>query len=379
MINKKVTIVGAGMGAIAAIRALRQHDSQCQIEVIAPSLQFTYNASLIWVPTGRRQLDDLRVNLSRFMRRHRVMVVNASVTAIKNGGRRVEHTSGASDNDALIIAAGARTIKKLQGIECAYMACSDADKLRELQNKLATMTGGNIAFGFAGNPNEATAMRGGPIFELLFGVDAWLREQGRRDRFQLHFFSPAAEPGKRLGGQALQHIFAQMQQRGISTVLGQKLQQFTDTSVQTEQQAIAADIIVFQPGLTGPDFAANSELPLTAGGFIRANDACCIDGLDGSFVIGDAGVYGDSDWYPKQGHMADLHGRVAAANVLAYWQGETGVQRVAPELLCIIDMHNDAILVKRRGDTAQAIHRRYYHWAKIAFEKYYLWQLRLGR
>ena len=37
------------------------------------------------------------------------------------------------------------------------------------------MQGGTIALGFAGNPNEPSAMRGGPMFEFLFGIDAQLR------------------------------------------------------------------------------------------------------------------------------------------------------------------------------------------------------------
>lgn len=375
---KKVTIIGAGMGAVSAIRSLRKQDAGCEIEVIAPSPMFTYNASLIWVPTGKRNVSQLQVDLSRFFKRHRVTTVLSRVTAVKEGGRCVEHEHGISHNDALIIAAGARTLKKLPGIEQAYTACADAEKLMDLQTKLRDLSGGNLAFGFAGNPNEATAMRGGPIFEMLFGVDAWLREQHRREAFTIRFFSPAAEPGKRLGGQALKTIFEQMQQRGIQTVLGQKLVSFSATQVQTEQQTINADLIVFQPGLTGPDFAANSELPLTVGGFIQADDRCQIGGLNNSYVIGDAGVYCDADWYPKQGHMADLHGRIAAANVIATWRGCAADHRVDPELLCIIDMHNDAILVKRRGDDARAIHRRYYHWAKIAFEQLYLQRLRWG-
>lgn len=376
--TRKVTIIGAGMGAIAAIRALRKRDRDCIIEVIAPTKQFLYNASLIWVPTGTRQLHDLKIDLSRFFERHRVQFIAATVTAIKAGGRDVEHSHGNSRNDALIVAAGARTIKKLAGIEHAFYACADSEKLVALQQKLSTMSGGKLAFGFGGNPNETTGMRGGPIFEMVFGIDQWLRQQGKREAFELTFFSPATEPGKRLGGQALDAIFAQMKARQIKTVLGQKIARFSERGVALETHSFDADCIVFQPGLTGPDFASQSELPLTPGGFIKADDSCRIDGLDAAYVVGDAGVYGDADWYPKQGHMADLHGAVAAANVVAGWQNHSSLQTVAPELICIIDMHDDAILVRRRGNDARASHSRFYHWAKIAFEKYYLWRLRRG-
>ena len=45
------------------------------------------------------------------------------------------------------------------------------------------MQGGTIACGFAGNPNEPSAVRGGPMFEFLFGIDEQLRREGRRDKF----------------------------------------------------------------------------------------------------------------------------------------------------------------------------------------------------
>ena len=62
---------------------------------------------------------------------------------------------------------------------------------------LESLDGGTIALGFGGNPKEPSAMRGGPMFELLFGLDTWLRKQGTRDRFRLVFFSPAPRPGVR--------------------------------------------------------------------------------------------------------------------------------------------------------------------------------------
>jgi sulfide:quinone oxidoreductase len=70
-----------------------------------------------------------------------------------------------------------------------------AEKIRD---RLAAMDSGAIAAGFAGNPNEPSAMRGGPMFEFLFGIDRQLIRERRRDRFKLVFFSPAKEPVRAL-------------------------------------------------------------------------------------------------------------------------------------------------------------------------------------
>lgn len=56
------------------------------------------------------------------------------------------------------------------------------------------MKSSHIALGFGGNPNEPSAMRGGPMFELLFGLDTHLRQQGKHNNIELTFFNAAAGP-----------------------------------------------------------------------------------------------------------------------------------------------------------------------------------------
>jgi hypothetical protein len=112
------------------------------------------------------------------------------------------------------------------------------------------MQGGTIAVGFAGNPNEPTAVRGGPMFEFLFGIDTQLRREGRRERFELVFFNPSKEPGARLGAKAVQHLLAEMARR-ITTHLGHKMVRFEADKVVTEGGEFAADLILFMPGMTG--------------------------------------------------------------------------------------------------------------------------------
>ena len=79
---------------------------------------------------------------------------------------------------ALLIATGARFIKKLPGIEHALTLCEGVASAEAIRDRVNAMQGGRIALGFGGNPNEASAMRGGPMFELLFGLDTQLRQQG---------------------------------------------------------------------------------------------------------------------------------------------------------------------------------------------------------
>jgi sulfide:quinone oxidoreductase len=277
MTPARIVILGAGFAALTAVRELRRRAPTPASRLIAPKAEFVYLPSLIWVPTGIRQGKDLILPLDRFIKDHAVEFIAGRVTGLEDGGRTVVTDQGKVANDALVIATGGRFIKKLPGIEHALTLCEGVASAEAIRDRLEKMTSGRIAMGFGGNPNEPSAMRGGPMFELLFGIDTWLRRQGRRDRVELTFFNAAAEPGKRLGEKAVSGLLAEMARRRIDTHLGHKPLGFSEKGVDTEGGHVNADLILFMPGLTGPAWAADSGLTLSPGGFFKADDYCRVD------------------------------------------------------------------------------------------------------
>ena len=181
----RITVIGAGFGALTAIRKLRTADRALAIDVIAPRPELVYYPSTIWIPTGLRRPEDVVINLEPYFKRQGVTYHPASVTGLKDGGRVVLTDAGEVANDGLIIASGGRFLKKLPGIEHAITPCEGVEAAVQIRDRLVGMKGGTIAFGFAGNPKEPAAMRGGPIFEFMFGIDQHLRKRGDRDRFKL--------------------------------------------------------------------------------------------------------------------------------------------------------------------------------------------------
>ena len=371
--TSRIVILGAGFAALSAARTLRRLAPKASITIAAPKAEFVYLPSLIWVPPGIRQGSDLVLPLDRFFKRHRLHYQPCTVTGLKKGGRTVLTDQGEIENDALIIASGARFLKAMPGIEHALTLCEGVASAEAIGQRLRAMQGGHVAFGFGGNPKEPSAMRGGPMFELLFGVDTWLRQQGKRDKFNLTFFNAAAEPGKRLGDKAVQGLLAEMKKRGIKTHLGHKIQGFSGTEVRTEAGDLPANLILFMPGLSGPAWAANSELPLSPGGFFQANEFCQVTGAERVFVAGDAGSYPGPDWLPKQAHMADLQAQAAAQNLLLALDGKAPVARPKAELICIVDSVDAGILVYRDIKRSWLLPpSRLFHWAKRFFEYHYL-------
>ena len=374
---QRITVVGSGFAAVSAIRRLRRRLPQAELTLVAPDAALVYHPSMIWVPTGLRASERLRIDLQPFLRRHGVRHIAARATGLADGGRSLQTDLGAVANDALLIASGARLGRSLPGIEHAFTPCGGLAMAEALKARLAALDSGRIAVGFGANPAEPVAVRGGPMFELLFGLDTWLRRQGRRDRVQLTFFNAATEPGKRLGAQAVQRMLADMQRRGIDTVLGSPVLGFEPDRVRLQDRAIPADLILFMPGLTGPDWAEASGLPRSPGGFFQADAHCRVPGAERVYVAGDGGSFPGPDWMPKQAHMADLQARAAADNLAAELQGRSATATFRTELACIIDSHDRGTLVYRTpARTVVTPSLRLLHWAKRGFEWWYLRGLR---
>ncbi|MCF6282767.1 MAG: FAD-dependent oxidoreductase [Candidatus Polarisedimenticolaceae bacterium] len=370
---QSVTIVGSGFAALTAVQKLRAAAPDIEITLVAPTPEFSYLPSTIWIPSGLRQPADLLIPLERFFKRQQVNYFQGSATGLKDGGRTLLTDNGELSNDGLIICSGGRFIKKLPGIEHAITPCEGIPAAVKIRDRLKAMQGGTIAIGFSGNPKEPSAMRGGPMFEFLFCIDRQLRQEGRRDNFKLIFFSPAAEPGKRLGPNAVKGLLAEMKHRNIETHLGYKPKRFSETSVVTEGGEFAADMILFMPGMTGNLWFDNSDLPRSEGGLILANQNCRVTRMECVYVAGDSGSFPGPDWMPKQAHMANLQAEVAAANLLAELKGDTPVKTFKTELICIIDSQTSGILVARTQNFSLVLSEmRLFHWLKRLYEWRYL-------
>src|SRR5690606_1159081 len=143
---------------------------------------------------------------------------------------------------------------------------------------------------------------------------------------------------------AVQRLLQLMRDRDIHPRLGQKPVRFEPGTVVTDAGAFDADLILFMPGLTGPDWLTGSALPQSKGGFVACDATCRALGLDRVCVAGDAGSYPGPDWLPKQAHQADLQAATVARNIAAELRGEPARHGFRSELACIVDTLDSGLL-----------------------------------
>lgn len=369
-----IAIIGSGFAALTAVRELRKRHVAAYITVISPRDTLHYIPSSIWIPAGLRKGEALKLPLGRFFARHQVRYLAASVTGLNAERREITTDTGeVISAEHILIAAGGRFLRKLPGIENAIIPCEGIASAEAMAARLAELDGGTIAIGMATNPKEPGAIRGGPMFEYAFILDTLLRKQGRRDRFRITFFSPSPRPGQRLGEKAVDGILAEMTRRGFDTHLGHKMVRIDPDRVVTEGGEIPADLILFQPGMTGLPWFGDTDLPLSPGGMIRADALCRVEGCEGVWVAGDSGSYPGPEWLPKQAHQADLQAKAAAANIADALAGKAPNTPFTAELICIMDSLDKGMLVFRRGRINLILPAlKPLHWLKRAFEHHYL-------
>lgn len=373
----QITILGSGFGALRAVREIRKRKLDAEITVVSPFNHLTYLPSLIWMPSGIRKAGELDIDLAGFFAREGVIWHQGRVAGVRDGGRVVETEAGeVLTNDYLVIATGGRYLKKLPGLaEHAVIPCEGLEMGQRVHDRLAAMEGGTLAFGFGTNPKEPSAVRGGPMFEFLFGIDTLLRRQGRRDRFELIFFNGADRPGQRLGEKSVDRLLDEMRRREIDIRIGAKPVRMEADRVVTEREEFATDMILFMPGLTGPVWLDNTELPRSPGGFIQADEKSRVVGEDwaGTYVVGDTGSYPGPSWLAKQAHQADLQAEAAVANIAEQMAGRAPSHDFKTELVCIVDTVDKGILVYRSETRSVTLPKmRVAHWAKRWFEGHYL-------
>jgi sulfide:quinone oxidoreductase len=68
----RIAIIGAGFAALTSVQRIRALAPATEITLIAPHLEFLFYPSLIWIPSGLRQGEDLRIDLRAFLLRQGV-------------------------------------------------------------------------------------------------------------------------------------------------------------------------------------------------------------------------------------------------------------------------------------------------------------------
>jgi sulfide:quinone oxidoreductase len=372
---KHALVLGGGFAGLEAAIQLRKQGLEVTLVSARPFL-LVYPTS-IWVATGESPLEDVSLDLADLARRHGFTFRQGTVESISAAGRSAVVDGETLAADHLVVAFGGDRLRP-KGVEHTHTLGGDPQavvRTRQALEALLSRGQGRIAMGFGGNPRDTSAVRGGPVFELMFNVDTLLRGRGLRERFELTFFAPMASPGERMGKKAVPALQGMFRRLGVAMRFGKKIAGFEPGGVRFEDGALLeSDLTVFLPAGEGHPVVKASDLPSNEAGFATVDDGCAVPGFPGVWAIGDAAALQGPDWRAKQGHIAEVMARVAAANIAAVESGRPERESYLPHLgiTCLMDMGNGAAYVHRDDRSETMIPLPVVgHWMKKGWGAYY--------
>ena len=373
--RKRALVLGGGFAGVEAATELAK-DGGFDVTLVSDrDYLFLFPVS-VWIPVRTLPFRSAQVSLHEVARKRGFRLVIDPVREISHADRLVRGAEGTYAYDYLVVATGAAKLKP-QGVEHTLSICGGPQAgldIRERLDALIAKGSGTIAVGFGGNPKDRSAVRGGPAFELLFNIHELLKRRKLRDRFELVFFAPMAEPGERMGPRALSMLDSMLRSTSIPKRVGVPIAAFDEQGVAfTDGTRLDADLVLFIPGAAGHPVVASSDLPRNEAGFVRIDDTGLVEGTTDIYAVGDVAALEGPEWRAKQGHTAEVMARNAAFNILATEAGRPGRKGYQEHLaiMCLMDTGNGAAMVYR-GHTRNIVIPLPVigHWFKQAWGRY---------
>jgi sulfide:quinone oxidoreductase len=375
--KKQFVVLGGGFAGLEAAIKLRGYGHEVCL-VSNRDYMFIYPVS-IWIPTGKKKFEEVQLKLSDLQKKHGFEVVVDEVTRIDVDKNQVILANRVIEYQYLFVAMGMHKMDA-PGLEYTHSICGkplESLAIKEELERLAARGHGKIAVGFGSNPKDstATAVRGGPAFELLFNISHYLKKKGLLEQFELNFFAPMKEPGRRMGEKPYLQMDVFFKHYQVKKHIGKAIQKFEENAVVfNDESRLESDLTIFIPAGDGHKIIKESTLPLNEAGFIKINELCRVKGYKNVYAIGDVAEIAGPKWAAKQGHIAEVMANVAAYNAHQEFSGKGKRKSYWEKLhiICVMDSGDGAAFIMRT-------HNREFilplpivgHWLKKAWGFYF--------
>jgi sulfide:quinone oxidoreductase len=349
---KHFLILGGGFAGVEAAIKLQKKGYKVTL-VSDRDYLFIYPIS-IWIPVKGISFEDSTLPLADLQKKHGFDVIIDSVKRIDADNKKVILGKSEQSYDYLFIAIGMEKVH-MKGAENTLSICGTPEQAVTIGDKLEQLIQngkGKISVGFGGNPNDTkgSAVRGGPAFELLFNISTYIKRKGLLDNFELNFFAPMAEPGKKMGEKAFTNLGKFFKHYRINQYVGKKITGFTQTEVLFEDgNKLESDLIVYIAGGQGHSVFKDSGLPLSKAGFVKTLPTCQVEEHPDIFAIGDSAELLGPKWAAKQGHVAEIMANVAVYNAHQQITGTGKTKSYVDKIniICVMDSGDGAAYVSR--------------------------------
>ena len=261
----RVVVLGSNFGGLTAALAIRHELSgDVDVTVVSPSDRFVFNPSLIWLPFGKRDAEDITFSVIPTFEKHGINFVHEAASAINADANSVTAGGRGYAYDYLVVATGFKNNFDIvegmgsDGNAVAITSLEDAIHAGEEWNKYLEDPGDVVI----GATQGASCF--GAAYEFLFNTSYQLKKHHLKGKVKLtyvtsepflgHFGIGGLPHGEQLLGMFLKH-------ENINHVVDASVEYIDKDSVQlVGGETLPFKYSMFIPPFLGQDVAAQSGL-----------------------------------------------------------------------------------------------------------------------
>ncbi len=330
---KRVIILGAGFGGLAAATRLRQRLPD-GYEILVVDRRATFMAGLrkSWALVGQdagpgeRPMAALEGRGIRFLQGEIESIDLASRAAVV-AGKRME-------GEALVVALGTqRAPESIPGFAEHALDIYDRAAMPRAAEAVRSFRGGRLGIGIFGSPYVCPPAP----FEMACLVREALLSRGVEAEVEV--FSPAALSLPVIGPTSCATIESRLAERGITFLASHKAISVEPGAVNFESRPRRYDLLLGVPPHRCPRVVIDSGLP-NGSAWVRVDPATLETRFPGVYAIGDCTeiTLAHGLPLPKAGVFAEAQGIVVAERIAAATRGETSDARFTGEGYCYLEV-----------------------------------------
>lgn len=379
--GKTILILGGGVGGVVVARRLRQWlPRDHRVVVVERAAEFVYQSAFLWLMTGDRTRAAISRPLAR-LERHGIELVRGEVEAIDPARRAARVNGRELMGDHLVLALGAelapQAVPGLAEAGIDLYTPTGAERMREARQAFRA---GRVAVLVCATPFKCPAAP----YEAAMLLEADFRRRGLRADIAIDLYTPEPGPmpsaGPEISGQVRQMVEAKgigyhPEHAVIGVDAGTKQLRFANGATAT------FDLLAYVPPHSAPRCAREAGL-CGANGWVEVDRATLATGFPTVYAIGDAtGIpLANGKPLPKAAVFAQAEAETVARNIAQLIEGSPAATRFDGHGACFLETGDG-----RAGfgsgnfyaEPAPAITMqppgRLMHWAKLAYEKYWLY------
>ena len=400
----KIVIVGAGIGGIPMAFEMKENArKQDEVVVIADTPTFHFVPSNPWVAVNWRKPDDIKVELAPVFKKKGITFIQNKVTKFKPAENQVELADGSHvDYDYLIIATGPKlAFDEIPGLgpEGHTQSVCHVDHAGE---------SGEFWDNFVKDPGPIIigAVQGascfGPAYEYLFIAETDLRKRKIRDKVKMTYVTSEPYIGH-LGlggvGDTRGMLESELRNKHIDWICNAKVDKIEagkmfitevdENGAVKKQHELPFKHSMMLPAFKGVDGLMGVEGLVNPRGFVLVDEHQRNPTFKNVYSVGVCIAIPPLSQTPvptgtpKTGYMIESMVTATAHNIRSELDGKEPAEKGTWNALCLADFGDSGVAFLAMPqipprNVQWSSQGRWVHWAKIAYEKYFIRKVRKG-